>query len=204
MNSFSFQATSLLVLFALVLSGCAKKDGPQTTLNRNSGASDVGANGPGSSANGFNQGEEFSALGTPLRGDFGNEDLLAPRDSALEGFSDPLNTIRPFDPVLFGFDQYNLTAEERPKLQEIAEFMKSNLNARLLIEGYCDWKGTPEYNKSLGDRRATTVKNYLIELGGDSSRIETVSIGDETAIPNADSAQARQDRRAAFVVTKGT
>ncbi|MEK9633661.1 MAG: OmpA family protein, partial [Opitutae bacterium] len=94
--------------------------------------------------------------------------------------------------MLFGFDQYNLTAEERPKLQEIAEFMKSNLNARLLIEGYCDWKGTPEYNKSLGDRRATTVKNYLIELGGDSSRIETVSIGDETAIPNADSAQARQ------------
>jgi len=203
MNAFSFQATSLLVLFALVLGSCAKKDGPQTTLNRNSGASDVGKYDPGSSTNGFNQGDEFSALGTPLRGDFGSEGLLAPRDSALEGFSDPLNTIRPFDPVLFGFDQYNLTAEERPKLQEIAEFMKSNLNARLLIEGYCDWKGTPEYNKSLGDRRATTVKNYLIELGGDSSRIETVSIGDETAIPNADSAQARQDRRAAFVVTKG-
>ena len=204
MNAYSFQATSLLVLFALVLGGCAKKDGPQTTLNRDSGASDVGANGSGPSADGFNQEEEFSALGSPLRGDFGDKDLLAPRDSALEGFSDPLNTIRPFDPVLFGFDQYNLTAEERPKLQEIAEFMKSNLNARLLIEGYCDWKGTPEYNKSLGDRRATTVKNYLIELGGDSSRIETVSIGDETAIPNADSAQARQDRRVAFVVTKGT
>ena len=42
MNSFSFQATSLLVLFALVLGGCAKKDGPQTTLNRNSGASELG------------------------------------------------------------------------------------------------------------------------------------------------------------------
>ncbi len=204
MNVFSFLTTFLLVLFAVAFGGCAKKDGPQTTLNRNSGASEVGKNDPGSSTNGFNQGDEFSALGTPLRGDFGSEGLLAPRDSALEGFSDPLNTIRPFDPVLFGFDQYNLTAEERPKLQEIAEFMKSNLNARLLIEGYCDWKGTPEYNKSLGDRRATTVKNYLIELGGDSSRIETVSIGDETAIPNADSAQARQDRRAAFVVTKGT
>jgi peptidoglycan-associated lipoprotein len=82
--------------------------------------------------------------------------------------------------------------------------MQSNVNARLLIEGYCDWKGTPEYNKSLGDRRATTVKNYLIELGGDSNRIDTVSIGDETAIPNADNTQARLDRRAAFVVTKGS
>jgi len=189
--------TSLFVIFAILLGGCSKKNEPQTTLNRG------GADGT-STAAGFNQGDEFSELGAPLRGDLGDSDLLQPRDAALEGFSDPLNTIRPFDPVLFGFDQYNLTAEERPKLQEIAEFMQSNANARLLIEGYCDWKGTPEYNKSLGDRRATTVKNYLVELGGDSNRIDTVSIGDETAIPNADTTQARLDRRAAFVVTKGT
>ncbi|MBN38709.1 MAG: hypothetical protein CMI29_09630 [Opitutae bacterium] len=202
MRAHSFPALSFLALLSL-LGACAKKDGPETTLNRN-------ANGNGnaselaSTANGFNQGDEFSELGTPLRGDFGNDDLLAPRDPSLEAFSDPLNTIRPFDPVLFGFDQYNLTAEERPKLQEISEFLKSNPQARLLIEGYCDWKGTPEYNKSLGDRRAATVKNYLVELGGDSNRIDTVSIGDEAAIPNADSSQARLDRRAAFVVTKGS
>jgi len=191
--------TSLFVIFSILLGGCSKKNDPQTTLNRNSdGTSTTTA------AAGFNQGDEFSELGAPLRGDLSDSDLLQPRDAALEGFSDPLNTIRPFDPVLFGFDQYNLTAGERPKLQEIAEFMQGNLNARLLIEGYCDWKGTPEYNKSLGDRRATTVKNYLVELGGDSNRIDTVSIGDETAIPNADTTQARLDRRAAFVVTKGT
>ncbi|MBT3638057.1 MAG: OmpA family protein [Opitutae bacterium] len=199
MKTLTFQLTSVLVLFAVFLGGCAKKDGPQTTLNRDSDGKDLA-----SSTSGFNQGDEFSAPGTPVRGDFGDEDLLAPRDSALEGFSDPLNTIRPFGPVLFGFDQYNLTAEERPKLQEISEFMKDNPQARLLVEGYCDWKGTPEYNKSLGDRRATTVKDYLIELGGDSNRIETVSIGDESAIPNADTTQARLDRRAAFVVTKGS
>ena len=74
----------------------------------------------------------------------------------------------------------------------------------MLIEGYCDWKGTPAYNKSLGDRRATTVKAYLTDLGGDPLRIATVSIGDESAIPNADGAQAKLDRRAAFVVTKGS
>ena len=191
--------TSLFVLSAILLGGCPKKNDPQTTLNRSSDGSSSAAG-----ANGFNQGDEFSVLGAPLRADSTNGDLLQPRDAALEGFSDPLNTIRPFDPVLFGFDQYNLSAEERPKLQEIAEFMQSNLNARLLIEGYCDWKGTPEYNKSLGDRRATTVKNYLVELGSDSNRIDTVSIGDETAIPNADNTQARLDRRAAFVVTKGS
>jgi peptidoglycan-associated lipoprotein len=202
MRAHSFPALSFIAL-VLLLGACAKKDGPLTTLNRDANVNGD-ANQLTSTGNGFNQGDEFSELGTPLRGDFGDDDLLAPRDASLEAFSDPLNTIRPFDPVLFGFDQYNLTAEERPKLQEITEFLKSNPQARLLIEGYCDWKGTPEYNKSLGDRRAATVKNYLVELGGDSSRIDTVSIGDEAAIPNADSSQARLDRRAAFVVTKGS
>jgi peptidoglycan-associated lipoprotein len=191
--------TSLFVISAILLGGCSKKNNHQTILNRSSDGSDNVAG-----ASGFNQGDEFSELGAPLRGDLSDSDLLQPRDAALEGFSDPLNTIRPFDAVLFGFDQYNLTAEERPKLQEIAEFMQSNINARLLIEGYCDWKGTPEYNKSLGDRRATTVKDYLVELGGDSNRIDVVSMGDEKAQANADNTQARLDRRAEFVVTKGT
>ena len=130
--------------------------------------------------------------------------LLAPRNNGLDAFSDPLNTIRPFEPVYFGFDQYNINQSERGKLAEIADFLKTNPKAKLLIEGYCDWKGTPAYNKSLGDRRATTVKAYLTDLGGDPLRIETVSIGDENAIPNADGAQAKLDRRAAFVVTKGS
>jgi len=138
-----------------------------------------------------------------LEGTFDN-DLLAPRSQSLDAFSDPLNTIRPFEPVYFGFDQYNINQSERGKLAEIADFLKTNPKAKLLIEGYCDWKGTPAYNKSLGDRRATTVKAYLTDLGGDPLRIETVSIGDENAIPNADGAQAKLDRRAAFVVTKGS
>ena len=83
--------------------------------------------------------------------------------------------------MYFGFDQYNINQSERGKLAEIADFLKTNPKAKLLIEGYCDWKGTPAYNKSLGDRRATTVKAYLTDLGGDLM-IETVSIGDENAI----------------------
>ena len=73
-----------------------------------------------------------------------------------------------------------ISMQAREKLSEIAAFLKDNPKARLLIEGYCDWKGTPAYNKSLGDRRATTVKSYLSDLGADQSRIDTVSIGDES------------------------
>ena len=187
-----------LFLFGL---GCAKKIEPETDLNRGQSASGDKFSNP---SRGFNSGtDDVSPSGSDLQGTLGN-DLLIPRDSALDAFSDPLNVIRPFEPVYFGFDQYNVSATERPKLLEISNFIQSNPKARLLIEGYCDWKGTPEYNKSLGDRRATTVKDYLVELGADEVRIDTVSIGDESALPNATGDQARLDRRAAFVVTKGT
>ena len=192
-----FVTVQIVILF---LSSCAKKAQPETTLNRE-GDSSINSN---SGENGFNEGaDDLAGLGDPLRGDFDKTDPLALRDPSLSAFDDPLNVIRPFDPVFFGFDQYNITATERPKISEIADFMKSNVNARLLVEGYCDWKGTPNYNKSLGDRRATTVKEYLIELGCEANRIEVISLGDELAIPDADSEQSRLDRRATFVVSKG-
>ena len=130
MNAFSFQATSLLVLFASS-SAVRQKGRPQTTLNRDSGQAALGrmalGHPPMVLIRGMNSPQDASC------GDFGNEDLLSP-EIPLSGFSDPLNTIRPFDPVLFGFDQYNLTAG---KLQKCG-IHENNLNARLLIEGYCD------------------------------------------------------------------
>ncbi|MDG0965199.1 MAG: OmpA family protein [Opitutales bacterium] len=193
-----FVTVQIIIFF---LSSCAKKTQPETTLNRE-GDSSINSNNLGEK--GFNNGvDDLAGLGDPLRGDFDNTDPLALRDPSLSAFDDPLNVIRPFDPVFFGFDQYNITASERPKVSEIADFLKSNPNARLLVEGYCDWKGTPNYNKSLGDRRATTVKEYLIELGCEANRIEVISLGDELAIPDADSEQSRLDRRATFVVSKG-
>ena len=197
---FSKETPVFLLLSILLFSSCSKKIDPDTSLIRNNGSDIDSTTGVG----GFNTGtgDDFSIAGDPLLGI--NDDLLAPRGNALDAFSDPLNTIRPFEPVYFGFDQYNINASERDKLTEIASFLKDNPKARLLVEGYCDWKGTPAYNKSLGDRRATTVKSYLTDLGADQSRIETVSIGDESAIPNADGEQAKLDRRAAFVVTKGS
>ena len=196
----NFSIFAKLLVISLFFSSCSKKIDPETSLIRNNGSNSKTA-----SEDGFNNGsqDDFSLAGESLEGTFDN-DLLAPRSPSLDAFSDPLNTIRPFEPVYFGFDQYNINQSERGKLAEIADFLKTNPKAKLLIEGYCDWKGTPAYNKSLGDRRATTVKAYLTDLGGDPLRIETVSIGDENAIPNADGAQAKLDRRAAFVVTKGS
>jgi peptidoglycan-associated lipoprotein len=195
---FSLLSFNLILFF--FFSGCSKKVQPETTLNRDG----ENAIGTGSQTSGFNDGtDDLAGLGDPLRGDFDNFDPLSPRDTDLSAFENPDNVTRPFDPVLFGFDQYNINATERPNISEIAEFMKSNTGARLLIEGYCDWKGTPDYNKSLGDRRASTVKQYLVELGCEGNRIEVISLGDELAVPDANSEQSRLDRRATFVVSKG-
>ena len=197
-NKLSIVAKMLLA--SLLFSSCSKKIDPETSIIRDDGQNSLTLSGDE-----FNKGSQndFSLAGESLEGTF-DSDLLAPRSQSLDAFSDPLNTIRPFEPVYFGFDQYNIDQSERGKLADIADFLKTNPKAKLLIEGYCDWKGTPAYNKSLGDRRATTVKDYLTDLGGDPLQIETVSIGDENAIPNADGIQAKLDRRAAFVVTKGS
>jgi outer membrane protein OmpA-like peptidoglycan-associated protein len=154
----------------------------------------------------LDRGEEqnfVSPLGEPIAGVLGTPDLLLPRNPEHEKFMDPGNSIRPFEAVYFDFDQFNLAPNERGKVIELAEFLADNRDARLLIEGYCDWKGTSAYNKALGERRANTIKEYLLELGADHRRIDTLSIGDETAIPQALANQASLDRRAEFVISKG-
>ena len=183
-----------LGLLVFSFSSCKKNTDPDTTLNRGGSGNENGE--------GFNAGAGDFAQGGDLINNPLNDDILSQRNPDLAAFSDPDNVIRPFDPVYFGFDQYNLTSAERPKVKEVADFMQKSPKASVIIEGYCDWKGTPEYNKSLGDRRASSVKQYLVDLGCDASRIEVISIGDEKSVPNASSVEAKADRRAQFLILK--
>ena len=191
-------------LFGLALllawsAGCSRTAVPKSELSRSAPVGDL-------SGMILDRGIEqnlVSPVGQPVAGLLGTPDLLQPRNPDHELFSDPGNSIRPFEAVYFDFDQFNLSPEERGKVIELAGFLAENRDARLLIEGYCDWKGTPAYNISLGERRANTIMQYLIELGSDPRRIDTLSIGDEAAIPQALENQTRLDRRAEFVIYKG-
>ena len=144
--------------------------------------------------------EDLSPIGSAINGLEGEDGLFPQDDSWLN--PDLEDAERPFDPIFFGFDQYNIGAEERAKLQGIASFMNDNPGAKILVEGYCDWKGTPAYNKSLGDRRATSVREYLIDLGLEGSRIEILSMGDELATPDADPTTAGLERKAQLIVLR--
>ena len=190
-----------VVVFAVIQFGCSKKNGlsPDDTalIKGTDRGTFVGSAEDGSLADG----EELSPVGTAITGLNGSDGLF-PQDPF---WNDPANmedAERPFEPIFFGFDQYNIGAAERTKLQDVAGYLGSNPGAKILVEGYCDWKGTPAYNKSLGDRRAGSVKSYLIDLGVDQTRIEIISMGDEMATPDADPTTAGLERKAQFIVLK--
>ena len=195
-------ATTLVSL--VMFSACSKKSNlsPEDTalIKGTDRGSFLGS--PEDLANGSNS-DELSPIGATISGITGS-DGLAPQDPF---WSDPdalANAERPFEPIFFGFDQYSIGSDERAKLQDIASFMSQNPDVKILVEGYCDWKGTPAYNKSLGDRRATSVRDYLTDLGIDSSRVEIISMGDELATPNADPTTSGLERKAHFVVLRNS
>jgi len=192
-----------VAVIALILGGCAKSSSlsPEDTALLKGGNRGTFVSG----TNGTSEMEEdlSSPVGATITGLTGSEDGLAPQDPFWDD-SALANGERPFEPIFFGFDQYNVGADERAKLQDVSTYLTSNPEARILIEGYCDWKGTPAYNKSLGDRRASSVRQYLVDLGSDPSRIEVLSMGDEFATPNADSTTSALERKAHFVVLGGS
>ncbi len=102
--------------------------------------------------------------------------------------------------INFGYDQSTLSADAKATLKNNAAWMKSRPNVRMQIEGHCDSRGTIEYNVSLGERRANTVKSYLVSLGVSADRLSTISYGEEKplAMGESDSDMAR-NRRANFV-----
>lgn len=105
-----------------------------------------------------------------------------------------------FKDVFFDFDKYNIREDQIPNLQHDAEFLKKWKTVRILIEGHCDERGTNEYNMALGWRRANAAKEYLVSLGIDPSRIDTISYGEERPFALGHNEDAWwQNRRAHFV-----
>ena len=104
--------------------------------------------------------------------------------------------------VYFDFDSSSIKASERAKLTQVADYIRSNPSHSIIIEGHCDWRGTPEYNLALGERRSGSVSQYLATLGVPAERLETLSKGDLNAIEGASDAQMAEDRRVEFLVVR--
>jgi peptidoglycan-associated lipoprotein len=104
------------------------------------------------------------------------------------------------DTVLFDFDSAKVKPGEVHKLEAVATAMKGN-SKNLIVEGYTDERGTAEYNRALGERRAQSCRTELVHLGVNASRITTISYGkDRPADPGHDEAAWAKNRRCEFAL----
>jgi len=103
----------------------------------------------------------------------------------------------------FDLDKADIRSDARTALAKTADFLRNYPQVRVVIEGHCDERGSTEYNLALGDRRAASVKEYLVSLGIGADRMSTVSYGKEKPFcmeSNEDCWQ--RNRRGHFVMAK--
>ncbi|MBN1931426.1 MAG: peptidoglycan-associated lipoprotein Pal [Desulfobacterales bacterium] len=103
--------------------------------------------------------------------------------------------------IHFEFDKSTLMPSEQEILRRKAQWLRNNTDAKVIIEGHCDERGTNEYNLALGDRRSESAKAFLVDLGIATSRLTTVSYGEERPLDPAHNEEAwAKNRRASFIV----
>jgi peptidoglycan-associated lipoprotein len=107
------------------------------------------------------------------------------------------------DRVFFAFDKSDLSSEAKGQLGKWVAFLKQYPQDSLTIEGHADERGTREYNLALGERRANSVKSFLVANGVQATRLKTISYGKERpAVIGSNDAAWAQNRRGVGVVTQ--
>jgi peptidoglycan-associated lipoprotein len=102
-----------------------------------------------------------------------------------------------FRDVPFGYDSYAIEDDARTAIEANAQTLKDNSDMKVTVEGHCDERGTVEYNMALGAERARATKNALVALGIPSSRINTISYGEEIPLdPGHNESAYSRNRRA--------
>ncbi len=166
MKNLNLFSVSILGI-ALLSSGCRHHPSSITPIpGSQAPAGDTGGVGPGTAVP-----SEGVTSGTPGGG--------IPINLA-EIFNHPYNEDREKfknDTVYFELDRATIKTTEESKLQDVANFFKSDTTDALIVEGNCDERGTEKYNLSLGERRALAIREYLANLGMDPQRIKTVTYG---------------------------
>jgi peptidoglycan-associated lipoprotein len=106
-----------------------------------------------------------------------------------------------FRDIHFGFDSYAVEGAARNDLEANSRTLSEQSDLRVVLEGHCDERGTAEYNMALGAERARAVKSALIAIGIPSSRIETISYGEEIPLDPSQSEEAHaKNRRVHFAL----
>ena len=179
----------VVTVVAVGVTGCAKKteDTPQPfedVFMEGNGLDSTGDIGDASNDN-FEGGADESTLAN-----LSKDDLVILTD---------LN----FPVIYFPYDSNKLVESEMKKIEKVAEYLNKYSSLLLIVEGHCDQRGTEEYNRSLGERRANMIRESLVNAGVNADRIRTVSYGkDRPAVDGNDESAWGKNRRGELLPAK--
>ena len=174
--------------------GCKKTDKPNTYLPGIKGGGTTGNGGGSEPGQGGKIGVESGVTST----DGGEFDL-----TGLEDFENMLMDREAFaaQTVYFGFDRSEIKPSDADKVDAVAEALTGSPQHKILVEGHCDERGTEEYNRALGERRALSIRDILVERGISADRIRTMTLGeDRPADTSLTESAYRLNRRGEFVL----
>lgn len=106
-----------------------------------------------------------------------------------------------FGNILFDFDKYTVREDAKPTLKAVADWLIKNKDAKMILEGHCDERGTNEYNLALGEKRAKSARDYIASAGVTKNRLDTISYGEEKPLCKEQTEDCWQkNRRVQFVI----
>lgn len=191
-NSFRTLAGSLAVAAAVTLAACAGKKAPEAPQPVPT-QPDVAASAPPAAP---------APRPQPAREPLPVPPQPVTDDRVSSKSLDDLNRDSPLKPIFFGYDSAELDEASQKIAQTNAGVLRANATWVVTVEGHSDERGTAEYNLALGERRAASVKDYLVSLGISADRVRVVSYGKEFPFdPGHDEAAWAKNRRGHFVVT---
>jgi len=138
---------------------------------------------------------------TDTQADSSSEQVVGAAVTVTDTDNDGMGSMPMQEDIYFEFDKAALTAAAKESLIRKADWLEKHSTARVIIEGHCDERGTPEYNLALGERRAQSTKLFLVDLGVNPARLTIVSYGEEQPTdPGQTEAAWTRNRRAHFAV----
>ena len=190
--------THLLVLaLALTVAGSGCRKGPQKPTPLPGSYAGKVPNEPGS---GDPLGKSSNSNGTGVESGKLPGEPTALGKPAHDGWAENAETFKA-NTVHFAFDSSVLRSSDASNVRSVADHLKSNSAQAVRVEGHCDERGTEEYNRSLGERRALAIREELIKLGISGDRVDTISYGkDRPADPGHTDAAHEKNRRGEFIL----
>lgn len=182
-----FGAFVLVVGIILLINGCAKQAMKETQEEKTAVSQKEAAAGPAKSVE--------------------TDEQRAAREKALkeaamkEKEADEAKKETVFEDIHFDFDKCDLRPEARETLKKLGDYLTANKEAKVLIEGNCDERGSEEYNLALGEKRSVSAMKYLISLGASKGQVKTISYGKERPLDPGHNEEAwAKNRRDHFVI----